>query len=227
MESKMYETVVEYIKEEIKQDRLRIGNKLPTERELSATLDLGRNSIREALRTLSSLGIIESRQGSGNYLTGDISKFFTQSFDILTIINKTSPLEISQMRRALEVEALRQLIEKITPEQVEQLQVLTEQIDQQDSLDRPNADLRFHQMIIEFCGNTMMMVTVNALSAVFLSNVDKNLRRLTDEGREVTHRCHHQLVDALRKKNFEKGIDAIATHYNIVDDSITENLQDF
>lgn len=72
MESKMYETVVEYIKEEIKQDRLRIGNKLPTERELSATLDLGRNSIREALRTLSSLGIIESRQGSGNYLTGDI-----------------------------------------------------------------------------------------------------------------------------------------------------------
>lgn len=221
MEDKLYQTVVDYIKEEIKQDRLRIGNKLPTERELSATLNLGRNSIREALRTLSSLGMIESRQGSGNYLTGDISKFFTESFDILTIVNKTDALEISQMRRALEVEALRQLIRIITPEQVEFLQATAESIDTKEQMERSEADLYFHQKIIEFCGNTLMLMTCTALSSVFLSNVDKNLRSLDQEGRIKTHQCHHMLVEALQEKDFNKGILAISTHYDIVDEAMT------
>lgn len=220
MEDKLYQIVVDYIKEEIKQDRLRIGNKLPTERELSAKLNLGRNSIREALRTLSSLGVIDSRQGSGNYLTGDISKFFTDSFDILTLINKTNPTEINQMRRALEVEALRQLIQLVTEEQVQLLQEIADRIDTMEQVERSEEDLHFHQKIVEFCGNTLMLMTSTALSAVFLSNVDRNLRSLDEEGLLETHRCHHQLVDALREKDFDAGIRAISTHYDIVDERL-------
>lgn len=222
MEDKLYQTVVDYIKEEIKTDRLRIGNKLPTERELSARLNLGRNSIREALRTMSSLGMIESRQGSGNYLTGDISKFFTESFEILTLINKTNPLEINQMRRALEIEALRQLITTVTEEQVELLQELAVRIDAMEQTKRSQEDLHFHQMLIEFCGNSLMLMTSTALSSVFLSTVDKNLQRLSEEGRMKTHRCHHALTDALRRKDFDAGIQAISTHYDIVDALLTD-----
>ena len=119
MENKAYLNVVQYIKNEIQQDRLRVGNKLPTEREMSATLGFSRNSIREALRTLSSLGIIESRQGSGNYLSDDISRFFSESFEMMSLVNRVKPLDISQMRRALEIQAFSQIISGISPEEVD------------------------------------------------------------------------------------------------------------
>ncbi len=226
MEDKLYQTVVEYIKEEIKEDRLRVGDRLPAERELSARLGLGRTSIREALRTMSSLGMIESRQGSGNYLTGDISKFFTDSFDLLTLINKTRPQEIIEMRRALEIEALRQLILSITPPQLNELQDIAYRIDDMDQMERSELDLHFHQKIIEFCGNSLMLMTCRALSTVFLTNLDKNLRSMSEEGRLATHRCHHMLVDALRRRNFAAGIKAIAEHYDLVEETVRSENQD-
>ena len=116
MENKAYLNVVQYIKDEIQQDRLRVGNKLPTEREMSAQLGFSRNSIREALRTLSSLGIIESRQGSGNYLSDDISGFFSESFEMMSLVNRVKPLDISQMRRALEIQAFSQIVHDISPD---------------------------------------------------------------------------------------------------------------
>ncbi len=228
MEDKLYQNVVEYIKEEIKQDRLRIGDKLPTERELSLTLNMGRNSIREALRTLSSLGMIESRQGSGNYLTGDISRFFAESFEVLTIVNKTNPLEISQMRRALETEALRQLIGKITQEQVQELQEIADHIELREEHHRSYSDLEFHQKLIELSGNSLMMATSSALSAVFQSNVTENLRILSAEEQKKTHLCHQELVEALRNGSFASGYQAISIHYDIVDASfctLAENNQ--
>ena len=57
-QDKAYYQVIDYIKQLVKEDKVRFGVKIPSERELMDTLGLGRNSIREALRTLENLGII-------------------------------------------------------------------------------------------------------------------------------------------------------------------------
>lgn len=221
MEDKLYQTVVDYIKEEIRCDRLRVGNKLPTERELSNRLELSRNSIREALRTLSSLGIIESRQGSGNYLAGDITKFFSESFAMITLVNKTTPREICQMRRALEMQAFTITVNQLTEEEIEELDLMTREMAEADVDIRPTIDLHFHHRLIELCNNRIMAATCVALSSVFLSNVDSNLKLLSPDNLVTTQKCHSDIVDAYRRKDLQAGLDAIARHYDIVDENLT------
>ena len=67
MNEKTYERVIEYLKQQIQEGKLSCGSKIPSERELAASLNLGRNSVREALRTMEHTGMLESRQGKGNF----------------------------------------------------------------------------------------------------------------------------------------------------------------
>ena len=69
-----YQKVIDYLCDEIREGRIRQGDRLPTERVLSEQLQISRNSTREALRSMDYMGIIESVQGSGNYYTGNVSK---------------------------------------------------------------------------------------------------------------------------------------------------------
>ena len=69
-----YQKVIEYIRNQIASNKLSIGSKLPTERELAEHLSISRNSTREAIRTMENMGMLESQQGSGNYLCGNMEK---------------------------------------------------------------------------------------------------------------------------------------------------------
>ena len=66
--SQEYEKAIQYIYELMKSGELTIGSRLPTERALAETLGIGRNSTREALSIMHGMGLIERRQGSGNYM---------------------------------------------------------------------------------------------------------------------------------------------------------------
>ena len=58
------------------------GSKLPAERTLSTILGISRNSVREAIRSLDLMGVITSRQGAGNYLTGNFEEAIDMYFDM-------------------------------------------------------------------------------------------------------------------------------------------------
>ena len=74
-QKKAYEIVIDYIKQQIRNRELMIGELLPPERELSEKLGVSRNSIREALKILSVIGVISSRQGAGNYVSCDFDHY--------------------------------------------------------------------------------------------------------------------------------------------------------
>ena len=65
---KVYEQVVDQIKEMVRVGKIKKGDKLPTERVMAEELQVSRTSIREAMRALEVVGLIESRQGAGNYI---------------------------------------------------------------------------------------------------------------------------------------------------------------
>lgn len=88
--SKMYLEIVEEIKSMIEDDGLHPGDKIPSERELSERLQVGRSSVREALRALELLGLIETKRGEGTFiknfqehrLVEILGSFFLQEKDI-------------------------------------------------------------------------------------------------------------------------------------------------
>ena len=69
MQKKSYLKVNDYIGEKISKGELKLGDKLPPERDLAKTLDISRNSIREGLRILENMGVVKSQHGAGNFIS--------------------------------------------------------------------------------------------------------------------------------------------------------------
>ena len=71
---KVYEEVIEQIKDMIYNGILKKGDKLPSERDMVEELQVSRTSVREALRSLEVIGLIESRQGEGNFIKESLDR---------------------------------------------------------------------------------------------------------------------------------------------------------
>ena len=104
---KVYEQVIEQIQDNIMDGTFKKGDKLPSERDLSETMGVSRTSIREALRVLETMGVVESRQGEGNFICSNIEKSLLQPLSMMFKLNEGSWSDIFELRNVLEIECAR------------------------------------------------------------------------------------------------------------------------
>ena len=104
---KVYEQVIEQIQKNIMDGTFKKGDKLPSERELSEKMAVSRTSIREALRVLETMGVVESRQGEGNFICSNIEKSLLQPLSMMFKLNNGSWSDIFELRNILEIECAR------------------------------------------------------------------------------------------------------------------------
>ena len=104
---KVYEQVIEQIQKNIMDGTFKNGDKLPSERELSEKMAVSRTSIREALRVLETMGVVESRQGEGNFICSNIEKSLLQPLSMMFKLNNGSWSDIFELRNILEIECAR------------------------------------------------------------------------------------------------------------------------
>ena len=97
-----YDKAIKYIYDMMAQGKVGIGDKLPAERVIAEELGIGRNSIREALSILGGMGIIERRQGSGNYISPNIGKSISQTIKMMIALKGVSVKEVCTFRRLME-----------------------------------------------------------------------------------------------------------------------------
>lgn len=107
--------MLDYIKAEIRRGNLKRGERLPPERELAEQLGVSRNSVREAVRTLSLMGFVSSVQGAGNYISCDLEGNLSTSFEMMLLLGETNYLQVSQLRRGLESETARLAATRVLP----------------------------------------------------------------------------------------------------------------
>lgn len=143
------------------------GQKFPPEPDLCDRLGVSRSSLREAVRTLGALGVIESRHGSGTYVSqldpADIVRNFSLTVDLLPL---DGLLQLFEIRRVLEAHAAAQAAARCTPELAERLNALITQMESEPSLDlAADLDKQFHRLICDAGGNP----TIASLMDVFRS----------------------------------------------------------
>lgn len=219
-DDKTYSSVIHYIKELIRSGELREGDKLPTERMLSQNLNMSRNSIREALRTMETLGLIESRQGSGNYLTGTIGKAFTETLTMMLLMNKIDYKNLNQVRRALEYQTYRSLMNNVTKEQLDTLEQKLVSVDMDSISETSKYDSEFHQDLIALSGNPIMIGIMESLAEVLQVSIQNNLAGMDERERDYEWNIHKTVLEGLREKNLEKGLEAITGHYDLIDEKL-------
>ena len=190
---------LEKLKAYIKDQNLQKGDKLPTEPELVKILGVGRSTVRESVKILAYSGVVEVKQGSGTYLTGEQ----TQSID---------NIKLRYTEKMLEYEAIKELINNdITDQQWLSLKArlgrrnqLLEQGKFSDYLD---ADIKFHTMIIQLSQNEYLTKWYQQLQPLWKSYLSKLVVK-SEEYRGNTE-LHNQLFEALINRNQETAFKLI------------------
>jgi GntR family transcriptional regulator, transcriptional repressor for pyruvate dehydrogenase complex len=155
------------IKEMIVSGELRPGDRLPREADLAARLGLARNSLREAVRVLSVMRILDVRQGDGTYVTSLESPLLLEAMNFVVDFHQDdSVLHFFEVRRIMEPAAAAIAATRISEGELDKLRSLLDEIGTDASVDElVENDLRFHRAIAEASGNPVLSSLLDGLSA--------------------------------------------------------------
>lgn len=182
---------IESIKTRIAEGALRPGERLPTERDLAADLGVSRSSMREAIRALTTLGVLSSRHGAGVYVTELRPVDLLEAFSVLAEVSQGETLiEVLQVRRMLEPAATALAAARADAAQLARLGELLDRIDRGTTMgETVSADLDFHQAIVETTGNATLTAINNGLSSRTMN--DRVWRGHREAGRAERLRQDH------------------------------------
>lgn len=212
-----YQKAIDYLSDRIRAGELTVGSRLPTERAIAEALGISRNSTREALRAMENMGMIESKQGSGHYLTGSISNSLSGMIQMMLLLNKTTQKEICAVRRALE-KSVCQLAaaETVSPQWQMEAEALLhcETADLEEEIEN---DRRFHYLLVEASHNHLFLELMNAMTDVYRGWIDDVIRYAAPETKGALKAAHLEMLEAIRTHDHARCEAAIDRHYDIIE----------
>lgn len=226
-QQKTYAGVVEYFRKKIMTGELRQGEKLPPEREIADTLGVSRHSVREAIRIMDMTGVISSKQGSGNYITGDFQKSITETMAMMLAMDQIDYRQISQVRYSLEMLAFSLALGKADETKIRRMEEYVNKLDKSAD-DKVNAELDkgIHYTLAEASGNILLFDILESCSGV-IDNFIKDMRYeilRTEKRKGMLNECHRQLVAAMREGDEEKGVEALKRHYDMINQILDNKI---
>src|ERR1700675_4389369 len=156
--NKVYEEVAKQI-ERLILKKLKPGDKLPSERELAEMLEVSRSSIRDAIRSLELVGLVEPRQGAGTIVRERAADSVANPF--LNVLNRRHELvaELLDFRKMIEPPLAARAATHVTPEEISEMEEILQR--EQEKHDRGDAaiseDAEFHYSIALASGNTVVL----------------------------------------------------------------------
>ncbi|MFJ2741130.1 FadR/GntR family transcriptional regulator [Streptomyces sp. NPDC087440] len=218
---------IESIKAMITDGKLAPGQRLPTERDLAVRLGISRSSMREAIRALTVLGVLESRHGSGIYVTNLEAGDLLDTFGMVAEISPQHRLvEFLEVRRILESTATALAAARITEPQLAQVAV---HLDTMREADDPEeflaADMAFHRTITQAAGNEALAAIVEGLSSrTFRARVRRGHQEADAFARAREE--HTRIYQALVSRDPEAARVAAASHVGAVEDWLRGQLEE-
>jgi GntR family transcriptional repressor for pyruvate dehydrogenase complex len=189
------------------------GSKLPREQDLAARLGLSRNSLREAVRALSLIGVLDTRVGDGTYVTSlDADALLTGMGFVGDLLEGTTLLEVHQVRRILEPVTTGLAATRLTEGDFAALEGCLAAMDQAET-DQAfvDADSEFHRIIVGAAGNATLASLIQNLSGGMIRA--RLWRTITEQDAiEITKQRHRDILAALRAGDAEEASAADLIH---------------
>lgn len=202
------------IVELLRERRLSAGDPVPTEQELIAELGVARNTVREAIRELRTLGIVEVRHGFGTFVGPAALDAVSRTLVFRVISNPAGELigmrELLDMRELIEVSMARRLAGTVSAERLATLRELAGQM--ADPRLRVQADRDFHRNLYAGQPNSLVGELVDVFWDAYHVVVPQ-LRELTEAAFQATARRHRRIVDALESGDPDAAATAMTEHF--------------
>lgn len=202
----IYESIIEEIKTMVLSGELKPGDRLPPERVMTEMFGISRMSLREALKSLSVIGLIAARPGEGYFVSENYDRGIS-SLNLMSFYSDDVRFSILETRLIVEPEAVKLAVERITEEQILEMdRCVQEMFAHLDSADQSyylKPDERFHRLIIEATQN------------VVLINMMRTLGQLIVEikiARERSAKEHKEILSAIKARDKELAADLMSKH---------------
>jgi GntR family transcriptional regulator, transcriptional repressor for pyruvate dehydrogenase complex len=208
------EQVVAHIRNLIERGLVHPGDKLPAERDLTAQIGVSRPTVRAGLRALAAMGIVQSRHGSGTYISDGPPALGSESLSLLAALHGFTRDEMYEARRVLEVAAAGMAAERATPEQ---LATLADEVTSLfATLDEPQVflvhDIKFHRAVAAASGNPIIAALVEMVSALYYDRRRETARQASDRDLREAAELHRRIYQAIRSHNRDGARDTMNEH---------------
>ena len=223
--TKVYEQVIQQIKDMIVDGTLKKGDKLPSERELVEDLKVSRTSIREALRSMEDIGIVECKQGEGNFIGTNIENSLYEPLSIMFLLQDNTSQEIFELRLAIEGETAGLASKKINSEELQQLKLLVDKMKETDELNLSvGLDKEFHYKIAQATHNGLILNMMNAVSSLvnsYRKDAFIKIVEITGNSKIIVAQ-HENIYKAISESNPEESVRAMKVHINYSNDRMKD-----
>ena len=203
------DSIVNLIINHLIQKQLKPGDKLPTESEFVDMLKVGRNSVREAIKMLSSLGVIEIKRGIGTFISEKCSASMFNPLILGLIFEQGTSEELGELRLCFETGLMRIIMEKMTDDDLTNLGRANEQIKTavMEGTNHKNSlhelDRNFHRVFIGIARNKLLSKIGEIVYVLYRGSVSGMQTSAADP--MTIYNNHSLMIKELRKKNL-KGL---------------------
>ncbi len=216
-------TIIKALGEYIIVNNLKSGDRLPTEKVLAEEFKVGRNVVREAIKALETIGIVNSKPGIGTVLSSDGVKPFLLPFIFGIVLEDSDLTHIAELRLTLEVGAARQAVLLASDEELEDMMILAKELDalktkfelnESEIKDLALKENNFHKKLLELSHNPINE-KFGHLWCIFFSRVRDTgeLSRVHKAGKIKGERVtHEQIVEAIMSRDEDAAAKLIKTH---------------
>ncbi len=219
------EEAARQIVEMIRNGRYNSGDKLPGERQLSKDLQIGRTSVREAIRRLEAMGLVEVRQGRGTYVNDPSNRTLQTTLTPHILTNQQKLDELFELRQIVESAAAARAAKRADAAQIETMhywaQTIETAVARQETTLITTADIEFHRQIIIASGNSTL---VNLMDSIvdLLRDMRHDSIQIPNLLPEIV-RGHREILTAIENKDAQAAADAMRRH--LID--VAERVKEF
>ncbi len=217
------EAIRDYIKEYILQHKLKPGDPLPPEPQLMEELRVGRSSVREAIKALQSLGIVDIRRGNGHSVR---ETNFDAILEILTFSMRFDPFmfaQLFQIRVWLETAVIEDAVRQMTDSDMSELAALLAEWQGRLETNDPFADMdqRFHAILYQSLKNHTLSMLLDVFWGAFES---MDIRGIRDADPEQAFNDHVDIYEAIKIRDTELIRERLIDHFSFVQERLQRGI---
>lgn len=208
------EGVVAQLRDMIHKGQLLLGDRLPPERDLAKLLGVSRPTLRAGIRSLTAVGILQSRQGAGTFVAEaeDSPTLDSSPLRMMAALHGFTTDEMFEARLALEMSIAGMAAERATSEQIT---LMSEEIaGMYASLNEPEQylvhDMRFHQTVAAASNNRILTSLMNMIATILFDSRSKTVKRARDLKQSAEQ--HHNIYRAMRERDAQAARTAMHDH---------------
>jgi GntR family transcriptional regulator, transcriptional repressor for pyruvate dehydrogenase complex len=209
----VFQVVFEALKQRIQSGEWLPGERLPSIARLAKELNVSTTSVREALRSIESIGLVKLEHGRGVFVTGARARDLAGHFQN---VSTGLLVALAETRRILEPELAALAAERGAVEELAQIEWLAQQMDEEarQGVDFVEPDVQFHRCIAQAARNPILARMMESVNDLLLES-----RKLTSQEPGMTARAvryHLLIADALRSRNAPQARLLMLAHMNDV-----------